>query len=57
MVLTQVSVRGINITTRLASSLPAGISQSLSVPTDYTVDRVYSCKSPTGGVMIIEGHR
>ena len=57
VVLTQVTVRGLNITTQLASRLPAGISQSLSVPTDYTVDRVYSCKGPKGGVMIIEGHR
>lgn len=57
VVLTQVTVRGINITTQLASRLPAGIDQSLSVPTDYTVDRVYSCKGPTGGVMVIEGHR
>ena len=57
VVLTQVTVRGINITTQLAERLPAGISQSLSVPTDYTVDRVYSCKGPKGGVMIIEGHR
>jgi len=47
----------VNITTQLASRLPAGISQSLSVPTDYTVDRVYSCKGPAGGVMVIEGHR
>jgi hypothetical protein len=57
VVLTQVTVRGVNITTQLASRLPAGISQSLSVPTDYTVDRVYSCKGPAGGVMVIEGHR
>jgi hypothetical protein len=57
VVLTQVTVRGVNVTTQLASRLPAGINQSLSVPTDYTVDRVYSCKGPAGGVMIIEGHR
>ncbi len=57
VVLTQVTVKGINITTQLASRLPAGINQSLSVPTDYTVDRVYSCKGPGGGVMVIEGHR
>jgi FecR-like protein len=57
VVLTQVTVKGVNITTQLAERLPAGINQSLSVPTDYTVDRVYSCKGPGGGVMVIEGHR
>jgi hypothetical protein len=57
IVLTQVTVRGINITTQLASRLTSGIGQSLTVPTNYTVDRVYSCKGPSGGVMIIEGHR
>jgi hypothetical protein len=57
IVLTQATVRGINITTQIASKLTSGIGQSLTVPTDYTVDRVYSCKGPAGGVMIIEGHR
>lgn len=57
IVLTQAAVRGINITTQLASRLASGIGQSLTVPTDYIVDRVYSCKGPAGGVMIIEGHR
>jgi hypothetical protein len=57
VVLTQVTVRKINITTQLASRLPAGISQSLTYPTDFVVDRVYSCKGSAGGVMVIEGHR
>jgi hypothetical protein len=56
-VLTQVTVRGINLTTQVASRLNSAIGQSLSVPTDFTVDRVYSCKGSGGGVMVIEGHR
>jgi hypothetical protein len=57
LVLTQVTVRGINLTTQVASRLSSAIGQSLSVPTDFTVDRVYSCKGAGGGVMVIEGHR
>lgn len=57
IVLTQVTVRGINLTTQVASNLSSVIGQSLSVPTDFTVDRVYSCSGSSGGVMIIEGHR
>ena len=57
VVLTQVTVRGINLTTQVASKLSSVIGQSLSVPTDFTVDRVYSCKGSGGGVMVIEGHR
>jgi hypothetical protein len=57
VVLTQVTVRGINLTTQVASKLSSVIGQSLSVPTDFTVDRVYSCKGAGGGVMVIEGHR
>ena len=57
VVLTQVTVRGINLTTQVASRLSSVIGQSLSVPTDFTVDRVYSCKGSAGAVMVIEGHR
>ena len=57
LVLTQVTVRGINLTTQVASKLNSAIGQSLNVPTDFTVDRVYSCKGSGGGVMVIEGHR
>ena len=57
LVLTQVTVRGINLTTQVASKLNSAIGQSLSFPTDFTVDRVYSCKGSGGGVMVIEGHR
>jgi hypothetical protein len=57
LVLTQVTVRGINLTTQVASKLNSAIGQSLNVPTDFSVDRVYSCKGSGGGVMVIEGHR
>jgi hypothetical protein len=57
LVLTQVTVRGINLTTQVASKLSSAIGQSLTFPTDFTVDRVYSCKGSGGGVMVIEGHR
>ena len=57
LVLTQVTVRGINLTTQVASRLNSAIGQSLSVPTDFTVERVYSCTGAGGGVMVIEGYR
>jgi hypothetical protein len=57
LVLTQVTVRGINLTTQVASKLSSAIGQSMTFPTDFTVDRVYSCKGSGGGVMVIEGHR
>ena len=57
-VLTQFTVRGINVTTQVVSRLTSVTGQSVSsIPTDYTVDRVYSCRGPGGGVMVIEGHR
>jgi len=56
-VLTQVTVRGINLTTQIASKLSSSIGQSMTLPTDFTVDRVYSCKGTGGGGMGIEGHR
>ena len=28
-----------------------------SIPTDYVVDRVYSCVGSGGNMMVIEGHR
>jgi hypothetical protein len=57
LVLTQVTVRGFNLTTQVASKLSSAIGQSMTFPTDYTVDRVYSCAGTGGGVMVIEGHR
>jgi FecR protein. len=57
-VLTQVTVRGLNVTTGVVSRLSSVTGDSVSsIPTDYTVDRVYSCKGPGGGMMVIEGHR
>ena len=58
VVLTQFTVRGVNVTTQVVSKLTSVTGQSISsIPTDYTVDRVYSCKGAGGGVMVIEGHR
>ncbi len=56
-VFTQVTVRGVNITTQVVSRLNAAGAAVTSIPQDYTVDRVYSCVGPDGGVMVIEGHR
>ena len=58
-VITQVTVRGINVTTQFISNLGSfGGASITSMPTGFSVDRVYSCKGPGGdGVMVIEGHR
>jgi hypothetical protein len=56
VVLTQVTVRGFNITTQLVSRLPQATGQS-GVSIDFSVDRVYSCTGSGGGMMVIEGHR
>jgi hypothetical protein len=58
-VITQISVRGINVTTRVTSSLSsvAGSSTS-SIPAGFIVDRVYSCRDLKGdGLVVVEGHR
>ncbi len=55
-VLTQVTVRGINLTTQVVSRLTAAGASVSSIPTDYIVDRVYSCVGPDGNTMVIEGH-
>jgi len=56
---TQVTVRGVNVTTRLLNYLGPGAKDSISsIPQDFTVDRVYSCRSAKGdNMMVIEGHR
>lgn len=54
--LTQLTVRGVNITTQFVSRLPQATGQS-GVSIDFTVDRVYSCNGTGGGMMVIEGHR
>jgi hypothetical protein len=57
-VMTQVTVRGINVTTGVVSKLTPATGQSVSsIPTDFLIDRVYSCTGPDGGTMVIEGHR
>jgi hypothetical protein len=58
-VITQVTVRGINVTTQLLSRLSsAGVSSISSMPTGFIVDRVYSCAGARrDGLMVIEGHR
>ncbi len=58
-VITQVTVRGINVTTQVISRLSSFGGNSISsIPSGFVVDRVYSCTSPTGDdLMVIEGHR
>jgi FecR-like protein len=58
-VLTQVTVRGLNVTTQVLNYLGSAGAQSISsIPQDFTVDRVYSCKGASGdNMMVIEGHR
>jgi hypothetical protein len=58
-VITEVSVHGINVTTQVITTLSSFGNVSLtSIPSGYTVDRVYSCTAPDGDtLMIVEGHR
>ena len=56
-VLTQITVRGINVTTQVTSQLTSANASISSIPTDFIVDRVYSCISSDGDMMVIEGHR
>jgi hypothetical protein len=57
-VITQVSVRGINVTTQVISRLSSLGASISSIPSGFIVDRVYSCNGPGGdGMMVIEGHR
>jgi hypothetical protein len=58
-VITQVTVRGVNVTTTVVSRISAlGGNSITSMPTGFSVDRVYSCSGPGGdGMMVIEGHR
>ena len=58
-VVTQVAVRGINVTTRVTSGLSSVTGSSTpSIPAGFIVDRVYSCKDPKGdGLVVVEGHR
>ncbi len=58
-VITQVTLRGVNVTTQVVSKLSSvGVNSISSMPADFIVDRVYSCTGPGGdGMMVIEGHR
>jgi hypothetical protein len=58
-VITQVTVRGVNVTTQVLNYLGPGAKESISsIPQDFSVDRVYSCRTAGGDtIMVIEGHR
>jgi hypothetical protein len=58
-VITQVTVRGINVTTQLISNLSSFGGHSISsIPSGFVVDRVYSCAALSGdNMMVVEGHR
>ena len=58
-VITQVSLRGVNVTTAVVSRISSlGGNAITSMPTGFSVDRVYSCSGPGGDtMMVIEGHR
>jgi hypothetical protein len=56
-VITQVSIRGVNVTAQVVSKLTSVTGASISsIPSAFTVDRVYSCIGPGGDMMLIEGH-
>ncbi len=57
-VITQVTFRGVNVTTQVVSRLSAAGASITSIPSGFVVDRVYSCTGAGGdGMMVIEGHR
>jgi hypothetical protein len=58
-VITEVTVQGIAVTTQLITTLSSFGNVSLSsIPSGYSVDRVYSCAAPDGDtLMVVEGHR
>jgi FecR protein len=57
--ITQVTVRGINVTTQVLRYFGSvGASSISSIPSGFIVDRVYSCAAASGDrLMVIEGHR
>lgn len=57
--ITQVTVRGINVTTQVLKYLGSmGAASISSIPQGFIVDRVYSCAGANGDrLMVIEGHR
>jgi FecR-like protein len=58
-VITQVTVRGVNVTTEVVKNLSSFGGHSISaIPSGFVVDRVYSCASANGdAMMVVEGHR
>src|SRR6266542_994518 len=57
-VITQVTFRGVNVTTQVLKYLGSAGAESIStIPQDFTVDRVYSCAAGGDTLMVIEGHR
>ena len=56
-VITQISIRGVNLTAQVVSRLTSATGASISsIPSSFTVDRVYSCTGADGAMMVIEGH-
>lgn len=55
-VLTQFSVRGVNVTTGIVSRLSSVTGSAQALPTEFIVERVYSCNGSGGGQMVVEGH-
>ena len=58
-VITQVTVRGVNVTTQVVTNLSSFGGHAISsIPSGFIVDRVYSCAALTGDkMMVVEGHR
>lgn len=58
-VITQVTVRGVNVTTQIVTNLSSFGGRSISsIPSGFIVDRVYSCAAAGGdNMMVVEGHR
>ena len=51
------SLNGITVTSQAAAQLAQISGHTLdSLHTGFTVDRVYSCKGPQGGMLVVEGH-
>ena len=58
LTLVAANVNGIPVTAQVAAQLSRAGGRSLStVQMGFSVDRVYGCKGPQGGLMVIEGHR
>ncbi len=57
VVITSVTVNGINVTTKVTSYLSSIGASMSSLPTGFVVDRVYSCAGANNDtLMVVEGH-